>query len=140
MITKSLSRKQIIILMSSINSERSMAISNKYVANINRLLKDIKSDIMADFIWADYKCLVITTNKVAATLNLNTIESYIKNINAIDFNKVMSSKFLQSKLYLKILGIPYFIENTNLPIIFKTVKKLLQTIYIFNDIILTSHL
>ena len=80
--------------MSSINSERSMAVSNKYVANINRLLKDIKSDIMADFIWADYKCLVITTNKVAATLNLNTIESYIKNINAIDFNKVMSSKFL----------------------------------------------
>ena len=71
-----------------------MAMSNKYVANINRLLKDIKSDIIADFIWANHKYLVMTTNKVAATLDLNTIESYIKNIDVIDFNKVMSSKFL----------------------------------------------
>ena len=50
MIIKGLSRKQIIILRSSINSERFMAMSNIYIANINRLLKDIKSDIMTDFI------------------------------------------------------------------------------------------
>ena len=36
--------------MSSANTERFMTMLNKYVANINRLLKDIKSDIMADFI------------------------------------------------------------------------------------------
>ena len=71
-----------------------MAMSNIYIANINRLLKDIKSDIMTDFIWANHKNLVITTNKVTATLDLNTIESYIKNIDAVDFNEVMSSKLL----------------------------------------------
>ena len=36
--------------MSSANIERFMAMSNKHVVNINRLLKDIKSDIVADFI------------------------------------------------------------------------------------------
>jgi len=50
MIIKGLFRKQIIILMSFINSERFMAILNKYIANINRSFKDIKLDIMANFI------------------------------------------------------------------------------------------
>ena len=64
MTTKSPLRKQIIILISSTNSERFMVISSKYVANINRMLRDIKSDIIADFIHKDNKGLVITTNKV----------------------------------------------------------------------------
>ena len=49
---------------------------NKHIANINRLLKDVKSDVMADFIQADQRDLVITTNKVAAIIDLNTTESY----------------------------------------------------------------
>ena len=39
--TESLSRKQIIIPMGTNNAERVIAQSNVYVANINRLLKDI---------------------------------------------------------------------------------------------------
>ena len=53
-----------------------MAMLNKHIANINRLLKDVKSDVMADFIQADQRDLVITTNKVAAIIDLNTIESF----------------------------------------------------------------
>ena len=69
-----------------------MTMLNKYVANINRLLKDIKSDIMADFIWMDNRDLVITTNKVAVTLDLNTIKKYIKNVDVVNTNEVMSLK------------------------------------------------
>lgn len=36
--------------MSSTNSEKFIAILNKYIANINSTLKNIKSDIVADFI------------------------------------------------------------------------------------------
>jgi len=39
MITKDPLRKQIIILMSIVNTERIMVQSNSYIANINRLLK-----------------------------------------------------------------------------------------------------
>ena len=50
MTTKGFLRKQIIIQMSSNNSEKIMAMLSKYIANINRALKDIKSDVMADFL------------------------------------------------------------------------------------------
>jgi len=102
---KSLLRKQVIISMNSTNADRFIVKSNSHIININRALKDIKSDIMADFVQVDHRELVITTNKVAATLNLNTIEKYIKNVDAINTNEVMSLKLPQSKLYLKILGI-----------------------------------
>ena len=78
--------------MSSINSERFIAILNKYIANINKSLKNIKSDIIADFIWANDRGLVITTNKVVVILDLNTIKSYIKNVGIIDSNKVISPR------------------------------------------------
>jgi len=115
-----------------------MAMLNKHIANINRLLKDIKSDVMADFIQADQRDLVITTNKVAVILDLNTIESYIKNVDIVNSKRVISPRLPKYKLYLKILDISYFIKDTNLPITSETVKKILQTIHIFNDIILAS--
>ena len=37
--TKELLRKQVIVLMSSVNLERFMILSNKYISNINRALK-----------------------------------------------------------------------------------------------------
>ena len=54
------------------------------ITNINRALKSIKSDIMADFICADNRGVVITTTKVAGNLNLQTIERYVKNTNNIN--------------------------------------------------------
>jgi len=44
------SRKQVIIPMRTNNIERIMAQSNVYIANINRLLKDIKLEVLVDFI------------------------------------------------------------------------------------------
>ena len=89
-----------------------MSHSNKHVFNINRALKNIKSDVVADFIYANSKRLIMT-NKVVSELNLNIIRKYIKNDNNIDSEYVMSPRLLQSKFYLKILGILYLIKNTN---------------------------
>ena len=47
---------------------------------------------MADFLWKYNKELVITTNKVAAMLDLNTIENYIKNIDVVNSSDIMSPK------------------------------------------------
>jgi len=49
-ITKSSSRKQIIISIGTNNSERIIAQANSYISNINRLLKDIKSEVFTDYI------------------------------------------------------------------------------------------
>ena len=79
------------------NLEKIIKLSNKYVANINRALKDIKSDIMADFIYADNRGFTIITNKVASTLDLNTIKKYIKNVDVVDLDNVRVPSLPQSK-------------------------------------------
>ena len=92
--TKDPLRKQIIILMSTNNTERIMVQSNSYIANINRLLKEVKSKILADYIYSNNKGIVITTNKIAASSNLNIVEKYMKELNNINSNDIMSSRLL----------------------------------------------
>jgi len=138
MMTKSSSRKQVLVLISMNNLEKIMKLSNKHVANINRTLKNIKSDIMADFIHADNRGLTITTNKVASTLDLNTIKKYIKNVNVVDLDNVRALSLPQSKLYLNILGISYLIKDMNISISADIVKTVLKLTHFFNDIILVS--
>ena len=123
--TKDPSRKQIIVPMSSGNSNKFMVLYNKYVSNINKILKDIKSDVLANFIWANNRSLMITTNKVISTSDLSIIEKYINNINVTDLNDVMSPRLSKSKSYLKILGILYFIEDINILITLDIIKKVL---------------
>jgi len=110
------------------------------VANINRALEDIKSDVIADFICANNRGLTITTNKVASILDLNTIEKYIKNVNAINLVLIQTMLCHQDYLnqnHIKLLEILYLIEDTNTPMSANIVKRVLQSIYIFNNIVLT---
>jgi len=72
-----------------------MSLFNKHISNINRTLKDIKSDTIADFIHTDNRKLTITTNKVTSILNLNIIKKYIKNVDNIDLKDVMLLRLLQ---------------------------------------------
>ena len=92
-----------------------------------------------DFIQKNHRGLVITTNKAVAISDLNIIKNYINVFNVIDSDDIISLRLPQFKLYLKILSIPYYMKDTNLPIITNIVKRVLQTTYIFNDIVLTSH-
>ena len=84
MTTKSPSRKQIIIHMNTNNSEEVVSQANEYISNINRLLKDVKSDVSADYICSDNKGVIITTNKVIAPSDLNIVEKYMKELNNIN--------------------------------------------------------
>ena len=140
MAIKRLSRRQVLVLMSLVNSSKFMVLSNKYMFNISRALKKIKSNIMANFIWINSRELIITTTKVASSLDLNTIEKYIKNVNVINSDNIMVPRLPQSKLFLKILCILYLVEDTSFPIISNIVKKILQSIHIFNNVTLTSRL
>jgi len=78
MTTKSLSHKQIIIPMSTDNISKFMSFSDKHTTNINRSLKNIKSDTIVDFIHNDHHELIITFNIVTSQSNLSTIETMLK--------------------------------------------------------------
>jgi len=46
---------------------------------------------------------------------------------------------LQSKSHLKIIGIPYLIENTNMPINSSMVETILKNNHIFNNVVATTY-
>ena len=91
MTTKSLSHKQIIIPMSTNNISKFMSSSDKHTTNINRSLKNIKSDTIVDFIHNNHHELIITSNKVTSQSNFSTIENYVKNINSMKANDIIPS-------------------------------------------------
>ena len=90
MTTKQPSKIQVIIPMSKYNSRKIASQVNIHVSNINRLLKRVKSDILADFIQFNNKRIIITANKAIVDLNLKIAEDYIKDLNGINSNKVIS--------------------------------------------------
>jgi len=105
---KDLSRKHIIIPMSNNNNMKFMKNSSMHVTNINRVLRNAKSEVLVDFIWSNPLGIMAITNKVSLQLDLQIIKQYIKNSNDIDAFQVEVPYLPQSKSYLKIIGIPYF--------------------------------
>jgi len=138
MTMKGPSRKQVIVSMNVENSVNFMKDLSFHITNINRALKSIKSDIMADFIHADNRSVVITTTKVAENLDLETIKRYVKNTNNIKMMQVELPRLSQSKSFLKIIGIPYLKEDTNKPITADIVEKIIKNNHIFKNIVLAS--
>ena len=136
MTTKDLSRKQVIVPMNANNSKNFIKNSSSLVSNINRALKNIKSDVMADFICSNNKGMVITTNKVASSLNLQTIGRYFKNMNNIKANHVESLRLLQPKSFLKIIGILYLRKDTLASITADVIEKIVKDNHIFNNVVL----
>jgi len=67
--------------------------------HILRLLKGIKLEISTDFIWSDNKEVIITTNKIASTSDINIVEKYTKELKDVDLNNIMNPKLAQSKSY-----------------------------------------
>ena len=86
--TRELSRKQVIISMAKLNAKLIINSANLHISNINKCLKKIKSDIITDFIHLTNNRLIITMNKLANTSNLNMIEKYIKNIQNINLDLI----------------------------------------------------
>jgi len=79
MTTKEPSRKQIIVPMSSDNNNYFMKNSVTHVVNINKLLKNTKSEVLVDYICSDPLGISIVTNKVSLQSNLQIIDQYVKN-------------------------------------------------------------
>ena len=84
MTTKDLLRKHIIIPMSSKNIMKFMKNSSLHVANINRLLRNVKSEVLVNFIQSDPLGITVVTNKVASQSDLQIIKYYVKNTDNID--------------------------------------------------------
>ena len=139
MTTKELSRKQIIVLMSNDNNNTFMKNSVAHVANINRLLRNAKSEVAVDYIRSNPIGLLIVTNKVALQLDLQIIGQYIKKSKDINELQVEEPRHPQLKSYLKIIGIPYYSNGKSQECLNSSdVEAILKQNQIFDDIKLAS--
>ena len=112
--------------------------SSTYVTNMNRALKNIKSEVMVDFVQVKTNSIIIVTNKVTLSLDLQTIENYIKNINHINTDGIKVPRLSLLKSYFKIISIPYLQENTNNSLTLNVVENIIKSNHIFNNIALAS--
>lgn len=137
MTTKGPSQKQIIIPMSGNNSQKIMTTSEEHIANQNCGLKDIKSDIVIDFIWTNHRGLIIT-KKVASSLDLSVVSNYFKGVKIVNVNDVQLAQLLQFKSYLKTLDTSYI--NEDMPISSSSVENIIKSTHIFNNIkVISKH-
>jgi len=139
MTIKDFSRKQVIIPMSNNNNAKFMRNSATYVANINRILRNAKSEVLVNFICLDPLGITVVTNKVSLQSDLQMINHYVKNAEDIDALQVDAPCLSQSKSYLKIIGIPYFPHgNSQDCLTSNNIESILKQNQIFDNIILAS--
>jgi len=74
MTTKESSRKQVIVPMNSENNNIFMKYSTTHIANINRLLRNAKSEVLVDYIHSDPLGISVVTNKVSLQSDLQIID------------------------------------------------------------------
>ena len=108
MTTKGPFIKHVITPMSNNNNIKFMRNSLTYIANINRTLRNMKSKVLVDFICSDPLGIMVITNEVSLQSDLQIIEHYVKNSDDINALQVDIPHLPQSKLYLKIISIPFF--------------------------------
>jgi len=77
---------------------------------------------------------------VASSSNLQTIENVIKNMENLNSDDIETLQLSQSKSYLKIMGILFFIKNTNILISVDFVEIAIKSNHIFDNLLLASKL
>ena len=127
--------------MSNDNNMKFMKNSSMHVANINRVLRNVKSKVLVDFIQSDSLDITAVTNKVSLQSDLQIIKQYIKNSDNINTLQVEVPYLSQLKSYLKIIDIPYFPHGNNQDCLTSSdMESIIKQNQIFNNITLTSKL
>ncbi len=64
------------------------------MTNLNKNLRNAKSEVLVDFIQSDPLGITVVTNKVSLNSDLLIIEKYIKNLENIDSTQVKTPWYL----------------------------------------------
>jgi len=136
MTTQGPSKRKVIIPITKPNAELIVNSAHIHTSNVNKCLKNSKSNIITDFIHVTNNRIVITTNKPVNNLDLSTIKKYLKNIKNVDLNFIKSPCLHKSKSYMNIIGLPYKIDQGVITPDF--IEGVLKNIHLFKDIVLAS--
>ena len=70
------------------NIDKFMKNSSIHVTNLNRNLRNAKSEVLVDFIQLDLLGITVVTKKVSLNSDLIIIEKYVKNLENINSTQV----------------------------------------------------
>ena len=125
--------------MSGENISSFMKSSSLHVANLNRLLRNAKSEVLTDYIHSDPIGITIVTNKVSQQSDMVIINNYVKSLDNINSLQVDELHHPKSKSYLKIISIPFFPHaNSQERLTLNDIKTILKQNHIFDNISLAS--
>jgi len=102
--------------MSKDNIDKIMVLSSIHITNINRAFKNIKLKVMVDYIHSESTEITIVSNSITSSFDPQVIKNYINNIENIMSENIQAPRLSQSKSYLKIIEILYFMDDTNVSI------------------------
>ena len=109
------------------------------MSNINRLLHNTKSEVLANYIHSNPIGVNIITNIISQQSDMSIIDQYVKNSNDINFLQVEEPCLPKSKFYLKIIGIPFYpYGNSQEKLTLNNIKTILKQNHIFDNISLIS--
>ena len=122
--------------MTKTNAELTINSAHIHISNVNKCLKNSKSDIFTDFIQFNINEIIITTNKPTSNLDLSTIKKYLKNVQNVNPDSIESSHLPKFKSYMKIVGLPY---SSKLGVMSSDIiKGVLKDSHLFKDTTLAS--
>jgi len=125
--------------MSGENISSFIKSSSLHIANLNRLLRNAKSNVLTDYICSDPIGITIVTNKVSQQSDMSIINNYVKSLDNINSLQVDEPCLPKSKSYLKIIGIPFFPHvNSQERLTPNDIEVILKQNHIFNNISLAS--
>jgi len=135
--TKGPSKKQTIIPVPNNLVESIMGNASTHIFQINVLLKNVKSSMCSKFIRPYSSGIAIVINNVPNPSDLSIIEKYFKSVEGINGNDIPSPRLLQSKSYLKIMGLPYLRADGN-KITSENVIDFMKHINLFENVSLAT--
>ena len=125
--------------MSRDNVSSFMKNSSLHVANINRNLRNAKSDVLVDYLCSENSGIMVITNEVAQQSDMSIINNYVKNSNNINSLQVDELWLPKSKSYIKITSISFFPHaNSQEKLTSDNIEVILKQNHIFDNITLVS--
>ena len=138
MTTQGPTRRQVLVPLDSAAAELIVANAASAVQSCNKGLVEACSKLRVESVCKAWDGVSISTNSVASAAELEVIKQWLKKTAGLGESTEVEPCLPQSKLFLKILGVPYWDSKSSLPITPAQVEAALSNSPLFESVSLAS--
>jgi len=131
-------RRQVLIPLDTPTVEVVVANTATAVESCNRGFVEAHSKLRVESVRKAWDGISMFTNFVASAAELEVIKQWLKKVAGLAASTVVEPRLPQSKSFLKILGIPYWGNNSSLPTTQAQVESVIANTPIFEGVVLAS--